>query len=155
MNLYKRTVSGEAAALNHLAPLPHELRTLLLSVEGSSPEQTVVKTVPPPGDAAALLESLLQQGYIEIVPTGAPPVAHAGAMPSSAHYQLGSAITLMSDFVLQHLPADSLEIMLALEGLSSVEQVIASLKDYEAMVAAAGPAAVRHLEELRALLSRN
>ena len=60
----------------------------------------------------------------------------------------------MSDFVTTHLPADCLEIALTLESLSSVEQVIASLKGYQAMIAPAGSAATRHMDELRALLSR-
>ena len=60
----------------------------------------------------------------------------------------------MSDFVSQHLPVDSLEIVLALEGLGSVEQVLASLKGYEALVAPVGEPARRHLAELRAALAR-
>ena len=82
------------------------------------------------------------------------PASRLGAPPSSAQYQLRSAISLMSDFVTTHLPADCLEIALTLESLSSVEQVIASLKGYQAMIAPAGSAATRHMDELRALLSR-
>ena len=77
------------------------------------------------------------------------------ARPSStAQYQLRNAISLMSDFVTQHLPAESLEVILALEGLGSVEQVLASLKGYEALVMPAGEPARRHLVELRSVLSR-
>ncbi len=84
----------------------------------------------------------------------ARPAERVGAPPSSAQYQLRSAISLMSDFVTAHLPNESLEIVLTLEGLSSVEQVIASLKGYQALIAPAGPAGAHHIDELRALLSR-
>lgn len=230
MNLYKRTAAGNAAALDSKSPLPRKLRTLLISVDGRTRQSTYVTTLSSFGDVAALLDSLQQQGYIELiqvddrdvpaksgrvewaatdVPTTehqgpsdtkpdplasafelagirastamsddvsswdrfqpeprllstpsassvgfATPVVRAGSPPSSAQYQLRSAVSLMSDFVTTHMPADSLEIVLTLEGLSSVEQVIASLKGYQAMIAPSGSAATRHLEELRALLSR-
>ena len=78
----------------------------------------------------------------------------AGSSSSTAQYQLSNAISLMSDFVTQHLPADSLEIVLMLEGLGSVEQVLASLKGYEALVAPVGEPARGHLAELRGVLTR-
>jgi hypothetical protein len=227
MKLYKRTDAGNAAALDPKSPLPRKLRTLLISVDGRTRESIYISTLSSFGDVAALLESLLQQGYIQIVQTdddgpatrpgrtewaatdvpatdrqnpasAAPdmlasafelagirntnlpsddvsswdrfqpdprfsspaptsfniPGLRAGSPPSSAQYQLRSAVSLMSDFVTTHLPADSLEIVLTLESLSSVEQVIASLKGYQAMIAPAGAAATRHVEELRDMLSR-
>jgi hypothetical protein len=227
MKLYKRTDTGNAAALDPKSPLPRKLRTLLISVDGRTRENIYISTLSSFGDVAALLDSLLQQGYIQIVetdddgPTTRPPRSEwpvtdvptsdrqyaasaapdrlasafeqagirnsdapsddvsswdrfqppprfanpsaqefnvpglrTGSPPSSAQYQLRSAVSLMSDFVTTHLPADSLEIVLTLEGLSSVEQVIASLKGYQAMIAPAGAAATGHLEELRDLLSR-
>lgn len=84
----------------------------------------------------------------------AAPVTRPGAPPTSAQYQLRNAISLMSDFVTTHLPDESIEIVLTLEGLDSVEQVLASLHDYKVMIAPAGSAVAPHLDELRALLSR-
>ena len=231
MNLYKRTAAGNAAALNPRLPLSPKLRALLVSVDGHTLVETYVKNLASLGDVMALLNSLLMQGYLEIIKTdnfepaakpgqtlrqnaatptverqsqggmtpaalesafelagirntGAPPakqlpvnggqpetrfqnsaaspgassmlaapVARPGAPPSSAQYQLRSAISLMSDFVTTHLPAESIEIVLTLEGLSSVEQVMASLNDYKVMIAPAGPAIAPHLDELRALLA--
>lgn len=228
MNLYKRTAAGNTAALDHNSALPRKLRTLLISVDGRTRQSTYVKTLSSFGDVAALLDSLMQQGYIELVaadheaptsqtewqvthaptttrPDAANPRApsphaldsafkvagirnadppsddvsswdrfqpeprpynpapsssaaalaqRAGVPPSSAQYQLRSAISLMSDFVTTHLPNDALEIVLTLEGLNSVEQVITSLKGYQAMIVPTGSAATHHLEELRNLLSR-
>ena len=231
MNLYKRTAAGNAAALNPRLPLSPKLRALLVSVDGHTLVETYVKNLASLGDVMALLNSLLMQGYLEIIKTdnfepaakpgqtlrqnaatptverqsqggmtpaalesafelagirntGAPPakqlpvnggqpetrfqnsaaspgassmlaapVARPGAPPSSAQYQLRNAISLMSDFVTTHLPAESIEIVLTLEGLSSVEQVMASLNDYKVMIAPAGPAIAPHLDELRALLA--
>ena len=69
-----------------------------------------------------------------------------------AHYTLGSMISLMSDFVTEHLPDRALEIVLALESLTSVSQVWSSLDDYRALIAPMGDAAQRHLTELQHLL---
>ena len=79
--------------------------------------------------------------------------APAGLRPASAvYYELGNVISFMSDFVTQHLPERSLEIVLALESLGSVAQVWASLNDYRALVAQTGDAAVPHLVELERML---
>ena len=72
---------------------------------------------------------------------------------NTGEYQLRNAISLMSDFVTTHLPAESIEIVLTLEGLNSVAQVVAKLNDYTAMIAPAGATVTPHLNELRALLS--
>ena len=80
----------------------------------------------------------------------------AGAQPATtAHYQLRNAISLMSDFVSQHMPMESLELVLALEGQTSVEQVVSSLKGYESVISHLGEPARQHLAELRRLLSSN
>ena len=228
MNLYRRTAAGNAAALNPRLPLSPKLRTLLVRVDGHTLQETYVKNHANLGDVVALLNSLLTQGYLEIIKTeniesvakpaqtilqtavtpfierqreagmtsaalesaikladirniSAPPaqeslcsgarpqthfqnltaysmftapVARPGAPPSSTQYKLRNAISLMSDFVTTHLPAESIEIVLTLEGLSSVEEVLASLNDYQSMIAPAGSAVAPHLDVLRALLSR-
>lgn len=84
----------------------------------------------------------------------APSFAPASSRAApTAHYQLRNAIALMSDFVSSHLPADALEVVLALESLSSVEDVLNSLKGYESMIAPVGEPARKHLAELRTVLS--
>lgn len=231
MNLYKRTAAGNAAALNPRLPLSPKLRALLVSVDGHTLVETYVKNLASLGDVMALLNSLLMQGYLEIISTdnfapvanpaqtirqnavtpalehqsqvgmasadlesafklagitntSAPPAKESfsnsvqpesrfqnstvsaaasslftapatrpGAPLGQAQYQLRGAISLMSDFVTAHLPAESIEIVLTLERLSSVEQVLASLNDYKRMITPAGSAVAPHLDELRALLS--
>lgn len=77
-----------------------------------------------------------------------------GNLPSNAaHYQLRNAVSLMSDFVSKHMPSKALELVLTLEGLTSAEQVIASLRGYESLISHVGDPALRHLVELRKVLS--
>ena len=232
MNLYKRTAAGNAAAVNPRLPLSPKLRAVLVRVDGLTQQETYVENLAALGDVVALLNSLLTQGYLEIITTDnmesvtkpdqtiprtaftpsikrqrevdtttaalenafkfagirntsaplaneslrsgvqpqarfqnsaassgisskfAAPVTRPGAPPTSAQYQLRNAISLMSDFVTTHLPDESIEIVLTLEGLGSVEQVLASLRDYKVMIAPAGSAVAPHLDELRDLLSR-
>ena len=79
----------------------------------------------------------------------------AGLGGNTANYQLKSAIGLISDFVSEHLPGESIEIVLELERLSSVEQLLASLKGYESMIAGIGEPAHQHMAALRSALSSN
>jgi hypothetical protein len=74
-------------------------------------------------------------------------------VPTTAHHQLQQAIAAMSDFVSTHLPLESIEILLELERLSSVEQLMGSLKGYESLIAGIGEPARKHLAALRNTLS--
>jgi hypothetical protein len=84
--------------------------------------------------------------------TPAPVRPGDDAPLNSESYQLRIAISLMSDFISSYLPDDALEILLALEGLGSVEQAIASLKGYRVMIAPAGDVVNHHMVELNTLL---
>lgn len=79
--------------------------------------------------------------------------APAGLRPAGpTYYELGNVISLMSDFVTQHLPERSLEIVLALESLSSIGQVLSSMDDYRALITPMGDVAHHHLAELQRML---
>ncbi len=89
-------------------------------------------------------------------PPGAAPTRYtppAASSTSTAQYQLRNAISSMSDFVTQHMPMESLELVLTLEGLTSVEQVIGSLKGYQSLIEHLGQPARDHLAKLRTLLT--
>ncbi len=226
MHVYKRTASGNSAALDPNSALPRKLRTLLISIDGRTRLSTYVSSLSSFGDVASLIDSLLQAGLIEIVEpqrtagddwsekgqniaasdsgsfdpqtdpkaawratdvgttawrSSSPPHRSQYSTPvddlaswskfqqqpspqafivpgaqsvTTAHYQLRNAVSLMSDFVSQHLPMESLELVLTLEGLTSVEQVVASLQGYESLISHLGDTARRHMLELRAVLSR-
>jgi hypothetical protein len=68
------------------------------------------------------------------------------------HRQVSDVILTMSDFVTQHLPDQSLEIVLALESLVTKDQILSSLNDYRALVLPLGDVAHRHLAELQRML---
>jgi hypothetical protein len=108
-----------------------------------------VDAEPGPLAAAAAGSALLDAGFASFGSETAP----AGLRPAGAVYsELVNVISLMSDFVTQHLPERSLEIVLALEGLTSVAQVRSSLDDYRALIAPMGDAAEQHLAELQRML---
>ena len=226
MTIYARTILGNEVALTADSPLPRKLRTLLIAIDGRTSLDVYIKSLSSFGDVEALMESLLQAGLIEVIPsrgpvqkdavdkaaetffakqqrvawsdtdsTGGstlqksglaskqsrfsmqdpvddvqswskfqqspgsaparytPPSAGSSGSTSIAQYQLRNAISLMSDFVTQHMPMESLELVLTLEGLTSVEQVISSLKGYQSLIEHVGQPAREHLASLRTLLA--
>ena len=82
-----------------------------------------------------------------------PSLSPAGLAPTAGQHRLREVISLMSDFVMTHLPEQSLAIVLALEDIKSTEHVIASLQGYEALISPVGEPARRHLAELRSVLA--
>lgn len=146
---FKETVEAPSGAFDVLSDAFRQMG-IPASAQGSDELSSWARFEPPAAPVSVPTNAVgrqpAQMGYYA-------PSNH-GRSSSTAQYQLRNAISLMSDFVTQHLPAESLEIVLALEGLGSVEQVLASLKGYEALVMPAGEPARRHLVELRSVLSR-
>lgn len=68
------------------------------------------------------------------------------------HNQFPDFVIFMSNFVTQHMPEQSVELILELEGLTSIEQIKENLSGYSAMIAGFGEPARHHLAELRRLL---
>lgn len=87
----------------------------------------------------------------ELPAAGSVPAGNAAF--GSAAYPLRKVMLLVSDFVVLHLPEQSLEIMLAFDTLTSAEQVMGSLDGYETLIAPLGEPARRHLAELRQTLT--
>ena len=85
-----------------------------------------------------------------------PRTAQAGhrtSSPNIAQHQLQDAISLISDFAERYLADKSLEVILTFESLSSVEQILGQLKDYQALIAPLGEPARNHLARLRKVLT--
>ena len=76
------------------------------------------------------------------------------ALVNSIGDRFGHAILLMINFVIQYMPVQSLEISLELEKLTSVEQLVASLPGYEAMIADLGEPAQIHIASLQSTLNK-
>ncbi len=83
----------------------------------------------------------------------APNLVPNNSTANSSQYKLRSAILLISDFVTLHMPAESIEIILTLEGLDSIEQLMASFSGYASLIAPLGQPAQQHLIELKTQLS--
>lgn len=79
--------------------------------------------------------------------------AQAAALDFTAQQQVRRAVLLMNRFVAKHFADQAVELLPVLEKLTSVERIARSLKNYEALVAPAGKAATRHLQDLRATLT--
>lgn len=98
---------------------------------------------------AGASNDLVDEGFASFGTETAP----AGLRPEAVgSYELGNVISLMSNFVTEHLPDRSLEILLALESLTSVKQVLSNMDNYRALIAPVGQAAQYHLVELQLLL---
>ena len=152
-------------------PIPQPLRTVDARFSGRDAEALRSEpdrpTAPGPwsrmGNAfrspklpAPLPESLETAGWASLQEALAlrdrPAFNPAGLAPTKGQHQLREVISLMSNFVMLHLPEESLAIVLVLEDLQSIEQAIASLQDYEMLISPAGEPARRHLAELRQAL---
>lgn len=79
--------------------------------------------------------------------------AQAAALDFTAQQQVRRAVLLMNRFVAKHFADQAVELLPVIEKLTSVERIARSLKNYEALVAPAGKAATRHLQDLRATLT--
>lgn len=171
---YVRTPAGTAAVLNPKVVMPRPVKALLLAINGQFDPYLYTSRLADAGDVTAMLAELLRIGYVQDLP-GAPrqtvgfvapkaaapiaapiapplesPISSPGEKPNSRALQ--DAVADMTDFVMQHLPADALEISFALEALSSTAQLEASLGAYEAKIRHLGAPANTHLAQVKQLL---
>ena len=171
---YTRTQAGTAAVLNPKIEISRPMKALLISMIGGFDAKSYASRIRDGHDVPAMLEALLNAGYIRALPgtdthtdIDSPPVERVQAqvarpqpqpeqlfIPSApvSHRPLQDAVALMTDFVMNHLPGDALEMSFALEGLTSVTQLEASLRAYETKIRHLGVAAVQHLQQLKRIL---
>lgn len=175
---YTRTQAGTAAVLNPKIEIPRPLKALLISMDGGFDADAYASRLRIEQDVLAMLDTLLDAGYIQEQPsTGsqysdraeipvkrapyqAPPQRQAPPQParsaaphaSASHRSLQDATEAITDFVMTYLPHDALEISFALEGLTSVAQLEASLHEYETKIRPLGDIAVQHLTNVKRIL---
>ena len=171
---YTRTQAGTAAVLNPKIEISRPMKALLISMIGGFDAKLYASRHRDGHDVPAMLEALVNAGYIRALPdTGidididSPPVKRVQAqvarlqlqperllIPAGfvSHRPLQDAVALMTDFVMNHLPGDALEMSFALEGLTSVAQLEVSLRAYETKIRHLGVIADRHLEQLKRIL---
>ena len=175
---YTRTQAGTAAVLNPKIEISRPMKALLISMIGGFDATSYASRIRDGHDVPAMLETLVNAGYIRALPDTdthththtdieSPPVERVRAqvarlqpqpenflIPSApvSHRPLQDAIALMTDFVMNHLPGDALEMSFALEGLTSVAQLKASLRTYETNIRHLGVTADQHLQQLKRIL---
>ena len=175
---YTRTPAGTAAVLNPKIEIPRPMKALLISMVGGFDARAYASRQRDGHDVPAMLEALVNAGYVHALPDtdgdidididiDSPPVERVQAqvarpgpqlerllVPSaSASFRpLQDAVDLMTDFVMSHLPGDALEMSFALEGLTSVAQLEASLRAYEMKIRHLGVIADQHLKQLKRIL---
>jgi hypothetical protein len=158
---YFRTAAGTAAALNPKIVMPRQLKALLIAMNGPFDPHLYASRVSDGQTVPAMLEALVKDGYVRALPYNAgqtvgfvetKPTPLIPLAPRDDGRAVQDAVAAMTDFVMQHLPNDALEISFELESLTSIAQLKASLGLYEAKIQHLGPPAVGHLAKLRRMI---
>jgi hypothetical protein len=178
MNIYTRTEKGNLAMRSEQDTIPRKLRSVLTVIDGKTPRSVYVNLLKNFGDVGILIDVLLQNGYIQEAHDSAfepPKLANADSFasrasaPAATHNssflnQVSSAsnesraaelvevITLMNDFIAEHLPSQAFEILLALENIRNKKQLLENFADYESLVAPLGKLAKAHLNIVKLAL---
>ena len=168
---YTRTEAGTAAVLNPKIEIPRPMKALLISMVGSFDTNLYASRFRGEQDVPAMLDALVKAGYIRALPgTDSPYVERVDAPVSSPAPQqperlsvpanpvsarpLQDAVAAITDFVMSHMPDDALEISFALESLTTVAQLEASLRAYEIKIRPLGAIADQHLAVVKRMLGR-
>ena len=172
---YTRTQAGTNAVLNPKIEIPRPMKALLISMVGGFDAKLYASRLRDDQDVPAMLEALVNAGYIRALSdTDGLPVERAEAQStrlvtqserlvtqsdrlfvqseSLSHRPLQDAVAEITDFVMSYLPDDALEISFALEGLTSVAQVQASLPAYETKIRHLGAIGDHHLAKVKRIL---
>ena len=107
-----------------------------------------------PDELSIIASAQHKAAPVQITPSVMTPnLVPNNSVVNSSQYKLRSVILLISDFVTVHMPAESIEIILTLEGLDSVDQLKANLNGYASLIAPLGNPAQQHLAQIEAALS--
>ena len=166
--IYTRTQAGTAAVLNPKIDIPRPMKALLISMVGGFDSNVYASRFRDDQDIPAMIDALVTAGYIRALPsTGSAyaeyvetPVKRLAPLPERfslpvdtvSHRPLQDAIAAITDFVMSHMPDDALEISFALEGLTSVAQLEASLRAYEIKIRPLGAIADQHFAIVKRIL---
>ncbi|AEG93153.1 hypothetical protein Rta_20600 [Ramlibacter tataouinensis TTB310] len=152
--------------------LPPRLRALLAAIDGRADPRQYGAGSWSPAEVHSMLDALMKAGYVVLGEGGtapanvpavprraaaAPTLVPAGTVPAApprfAGAELPDALAVISEFAMAHLPGDALQLLFALEGVTSLAELRTQLGGYEARVAQLGPVGRKHLAELHGLLS--
>jgi hypothetical protein len=74
--------------------------------------------------------------------------------PTLRAANLNRAKGMMTDFLMQHLPAVAMEVSLSIDRIDTAEELSRALDDYAQLVAKLGRVSVEHLRDVRALIQQ-
>ncbi len=74
--------------------------------------------------------------------------------PTLRAANLNRAKSMMTDFLMQHLPAVAMEVSLSIDRIDTAEELSRALDDYAQLVAKLGRVSVEHLRDVRALIQK-
>lgn len=107
-----------------------------------------------PDELSVIASAQHSPAPVQVTPSViAPNLVPNNSIANSSQYKLRSAILMISDFVTLHMPAESIEIILTLEGLDSIEQLMTNLSGYASLISSLGDPAQQHLAQLKTALS--
>ncbi len=158
---YTRTPAGTAAVLNPKIGMPRQLKALLLAMNGRFDPHNYASKVPGGLAVASMLETLIKDGYVKALSdVDFETVGFVSTRPALLNTLLQSddlravhnAVGVMTDFAMQHLPNEALEISFALENFTTIAQLEASLGAYEKKIRHLGAPSTIHLEKLQGML---
>ena len=165
---YARTQAGTAAVLDPKIKMPRAMKVMLISMIGGFDSDFQASRAHVEHNVAALIEALLNAGYIRAVQANSYPQIEPHEAPvdgsacapagleilqgATSYGPLQDAIADITDFVMRHLPGDAFEILFDLEGLTSAAQLKASLRAYERKIRPLGVIADQHLLKVRQAL---
>lgn len=141
--------------------MPRQVKALLIAMSGQFDPGVYASRASGVLDVSDMLETLVRDGYVRALPdsegqtVGFVAIKPAALMPlaqADDGRAVQDAVAVMTDFVMHHLPNDALEISFELESLTSIAQLEASLRLYEAKIQHLGPSAVEHLAKLKRMI---
>lgn len=158
---YIRTPAGTAAVLNPKIVVSRQVKALLMAMNGQFDPQSYISRVPGTQSVSDMLEALVKDGYVRALPYGdvqtvgfgdTKPAPLTPSAPRDDRRPVQDAVAAMTDFVMEHMPDQALEMSFELESLNSIVQLKASLAAYEAKIQHLGSSAALHLAKINRIL---
>jgi hypothetical protein len=135
------------------ASLASDLRSLS-AMTGFQPTINPSTTNPPSTKNFEVLAKIqeVQAHFTQNTPTLSPRVGATHQAVRVAN--LNAAKSLMTDFLMQHLPEVAMEVSLSIDRIETFDDLERNLPDYSQLVAKLGRISVEHLRQVRSLINK-
>jgi hypothetical protein len=135
------------------ASLINDLRSLS-KMTGFQPTINPSTTNPPSTKNFEVLAKIqeVQAHFTQNTPTLSPRVGASSQAVRLAN--LNAAKSLMTDFLMQHLPEVAMEVSLSIDRIETFDDLERNLPDYSQLVAKLGRTSVEHLRQVRSFINK-